>query len=383
MVKFRCTDNIRSNGGNKLKEEKIVLKKLKEFGKSYDGLFSGLKEANKLSNKSYGLGKHLKKCFDFTLEFLKAQNVLIRYLLLAIPFLFSFLFAYLKKIDAPFIKDIPVSIMIVGGGLTLLLVLWWIDRRTLLKVTEPTDSLFHIGAYEKFRNKEYKRNHDYFFNDVMSFEELKKDVEELLKFEKDEHKTDVNFYKDKLEEKDSLLMKSLGELLTLRESLSEYSLKHHKLDLIFQDVLVRLASLSEKKLDVSSLDFNHYFTVHRIEAKEYKLICVNHPHGHKYGINYHRKGDSHLYKTERSKDKLYVMKNTLISFVVKGAEGEDWIVTLYPKSKPVNEVQSDINYDKLYVEDIISLWTSFLTLIDASKPTLNNPKGVGNNVKGA
>lgn len=359
------------------------IKKLQTLGKTYDSFYASLKDANKVSDKSYGKFKHVRHCWTFFLDFLKAQNTIIRWIMLAFSFGVPLLIAYLKKEKVAIVDDIPTSAFYIAGAFVLLLLFWWMDRMTLMKVTEPEDALFHVGAYEKYRNKEYKRHHDYFQGEPLSFEELKKDVEEKIKEEKDDHKEDVEYYESTLREKDALLTKSLTELSDIRYLFNDYSIRHYKLEKIFQEVLVKITNLSRHSIRIDELDFHHYFTVHKIGSKEYQFLYAKHPHLHKVGIHYPKKGTSHLTKIEKSNTGYYAIKDRYIGFLVEVSQGEKWIVTLYPKSRPSLEVHSEADYDTLYIEDIISLWKSFIQIAVASNKNLDEPKEESQHVKEA
>lgn len=362
---------------------KAITRKLEKIAKSFDDLFVSLKDANKVSDKKYSRTKHLRTCVKFFIGFIKAQNTIIRWILTIVTFGTPFLIKSLISNNSPIINAIPNSAFYIVVGLMLLFLLWWIDRSTLLKVTEPTDELFNIGAYEKYRTREFKRHHDYFGSDPLSFDELKKDIQEEVSRERKEHIDEREYYEMTLREKDDLLTKSIKELTSIRELFNHYSVKHHKLENIFQEVLVKIGGLTSNSLTENDLDFHHHFTIHSVESSEYRLLHVNHPHPHKVSKNYPRKGDNHLIRSSRSKDGYYHVKGELISFVIDGTGKDKWVVTLYPKVRMIEEVHSQEEYDKMYLDDIISLWTSFAILLKDDNVKSFNVKGEGRSVKEA
>ncbi|MFC5735967.1 hypothetical protein [Cytobacillus gottheilii] len=357
---------------------KNIDKQLKKIGVSYDSFFDSLKDANKLSNKNYGIGKHIKSCWSFFHSFLKELNTLIRWIITILTIGIPVLIGFLRAEQIAIISAVPNSTFIIAGVFIFIIFLWWIDRRTIIETTEPTSELFHIGAFEKYRNKEYKRNFDFFEREAFSFEDLRKELEESNK----EHKTDVSYYQDTLEEKDKLLTKSVWELAYIRDLINEVTIKHFNLEKLFHEVLLRISSLSQNGLNENELDFHHYFTVHRVDPKEFVCIFSKHIHVHQVGKNYPRNGSNHLIKTENIKQNYYMIKGKLISFEIKAPNNEKWIVTLYPKPRPVDMVQTEIDYDTMYIEDIISLWKSFVILISNNRSIFNS-RGESKNVKNA
>lgn len=338
---------------------------LGKLSKSYDNFFAKLNDANKTSMPVlYTKGIHVKKCREFFFHYVKSQTSLIRWGIYIVTPLIAILYPFLKE-GTTWLNNIS-NLAYYGFGVLGLFLLFsmlfgWINRNTLLGVTEPTNDLFHIGAYEKYRNQEYKRNYDFFKDTAFSFDSLKYIVEDGNK----SHQLTKDYYQNKLHRKDDLLTKSITKFEKNMDSFAHYSIGNHKLEQLVEETLSRLSDLTRNRLDYGNLDFLYFYTIHQPKKYKYRIVDWNH-YDEDVNQNILKNRDSPLKKLEETTEDFLIHENTIL-FKVNKKGDRSLLVTLYPKTKPYEELQSETNYDNMYMKKVISFWRSFIPLIELTK----------------
>ncbi|WP_085992291.1 hypothetical protein [Oceanobacillus senegalensis] len=346
------------------KDTREVLSELEELSKRYDQLYEKLHESNKTRDHTYTKRKHIRYCIRLFYHFIKNINFVLRWVITLVPVVGMFIPSVRTWVLNGLSNPVGLTISISSIVFLAVLLIWWIDRTTILKVTNVDDESFHIGAFEKYRNNEYKRLYSFYNIRPYSFQQLAYRIKEIVQKLEEDERARVLYYIEKLEEQGEKMSDALEEMQRQSHAFREMNVQFEVYNELLNNILLKLNDLNQGNLQIGNMRFIRYYTIHYYENNVFLFKDGQHPRLNNLRVNYENGENNFMDKALDLKQGQFIVTSDQkkVIFTSHDSDGMLLIITLYA-SPGWNEKNIE-EYGIIGVEDEISLWYNFLQIME-------------------
>ncbi|MFG6149419.1 hypothetical protein [Halobacillus sp. B23F22_1] len=319
---------------------------LEDLSKSYDDFYEKLRTARTTSKGTYSFPQHIKVIGSLLMDF---HNNLW-------PLITSGFGGIALIWGTVGFDSLSLEYKLLSWILFVLILVWYYDRKAILLSTNASDENFNLDAYRKYREEDFIRHYDYFYDQLFSFKELLDDFNAVVG---DNDIVEREFFINTLKEKDEEIEELSKSLVITTESME----MHEYRSKISLNTLRIFDFLAQGRLDYKDLHFGVDFAIYKVEEDHLSLQekdAVDYIFEKRVPLN----TDHHLTNVLNKKPKEYVVERERhITWYLEPTSTEKYVVTL-----PLNERDNDklnpySELGKMNIRTVVTLMSNFIVLI--------------------